>query len=112
MQILKSMNQILAFLLELGMFFSISYWGFSQGKNTFTKWTIAIICVAASITLWGIFAAPNSQTRLHFPIRLLFELAMFLIASFLLYKLNYTTFAFLFALLSIISVGMAFVFKQ
>lgn len=109
---LKSINQVLAFVLELSMFFSVSYWGFLQGKSTFTKWIIAIICLAISVTLWGIFASPNSPTRLTFPTRLFFELSMFLLASFLLYKLNYTVLSLCLMLLSILSVTIAFVYKQ
>ena len=112
MQILKSLNEILAFILELAMFFSIGYYGFTRGRTVTLKWIIAIICVLIAVTLWGIFAAPNSQTRLSFPIRLIFELSMFLLASLLLYKLNYSMVSFSFALLSIISVTMAYFFKQ
>lgn len=112
MQILKSLNEILAFLLELAMFFCIGYYGYTKGITVTSKWIIAIICVLIAITLWGIFAAPNSQTRLSFPIRLIFELSMFLIASFLLYKLNYSWLSIWFAILSIISVIIAYFFKQ
>ena len=112
MQILKIINSVLAFSLELSMFFSISYWGFLQGKTSFSKWAIAIILLAISVTLWGILASPNSQTRLKFPLRLIFEVSMFLIASFLLYKSNLTTLSIWFALLSIVSVSIAFVLRQ
>ena len=112
MQFLKGLNLLLAFLLELGMFFSISYWGYTQGKSPIAKWTLAIFCLALTITLWGILAAPNSGKRLAFTSRLLFELTMFLLASLSLYKLNFLTLSICFAVLSLISVAMAFIFKQ
>ena len=112
MQILKSLNEILAFILELAMFFCIGYFGFTKGRTVTSKWIIAIICVVIAITLWAIFASPNSQTRLNFPIRLVFELSMFLLASFLLYRLNYSYLSFCFALLSILSVVVAYFLKQ
>ena len=112
MQILKSLNEILAFILELAMFFCIGYFGFTKGRTVTSKWIISTICVVIAITLWAIFASPNSQTRLNFPVRLLFELSMFLLASFLLYRLNYSWLSFCFALLSILSVVMAYFFKQ
>jgi hypothetical protein len=112
MQILRSLNEVLAFTLELAMFFSIGYFGFSKGSTLVSKWVIAIICVLIAITLWAIFASPNSQTRLEFPIRLLFELSMFLLASFLVYKLNYSWQSCCFALLSILSVATAYFLKQ
>ncbi|MBY0425513.1 MAG: YrdB family protein [Cytophagales bacterium] len=112
MQWIKYLNMALAFLVELGMFASIAYWGFAQGKSSWTKWGIAIGCTMAAITLWGILAAPNSQTRLGFPNRLVFELFMFLLGSFLLYSMNYKALSITLALLSVVSVGIAFWFKQ
>jgi hypothetical protein len=111
-QILKYLNQIVAFLLELAMFFSLSYWGYNKGNNLFLKWTFAIVMLLITITLWAIFAAPKSDTRLVFPVRLIFELSLFLLASLAIYKLNYTNYALLFALIAVLSVGLAFVFRQ
>jgi hypothetical protein len=89
MEVIKQLNLILAFLLELCMFAIFAFWGYQQGTTNTLRYAIAIALVLFSIILWGIFAAPNSQYRLTDPLRILFELAMFLIASSLLYKSGY-----------------------
>lgn len=111
MQLIKYVYLTLAFLLELVMFFSFSYWGFQKGQSLISKWSLAILFLAVSITLWAIFAAPKATTRLDFPLRLIFELSMFLLAAFALYKLNYSTAALLYAILAILSIATALVFK-
>lgn len=111
MQLIKYVYLTLAFLLELVMFFSFSYWGFQKGQSLISKWSLAILFLAVSITLWAIFAAPKATTRLDFPLRLIFELSMFLLAAFALYKLNYSTVALLYAILAILSIAIALVFK-
>jgi Protein of unknown function (DUF2568) len=112
MQLLKNINLVLAFLLELGLFSSVSYWGFQKGNSTFTKWIIAFICFSIAVGLWAVFAAPKSESRLPFHLRLVFELVMFLVAAFALNKLNYILLSYFFAIISILSVSMAFIFKQ
>lgn len=111
MQLIKYVYLTLAFLLELVMFFSFSYWGFQKGQSLISKWSLAILFLAVSITLWAIFAAPKATTRLDFPLRLIFELSMFLLAAFAVYKLNYSTAALIYAILAILSIAIALVFK-
>jgi hypothetical protein len=112
MQLIKTINEVLAFILELIMFFSMGYFGYSKGGTVTLKWVFAVLLVVLAITLWGIFAAPNSQTRLNSPIRLIFELSMFLIGAFFVYKTNHAGLAISFAILSVVSVAVAYVFKQ
>jgi hypothetical protein len=111
MLLLKYFYLTLVFLLELIMFFSFSYWGFQKGQSLITKCLLAILLLAVSTTLWAIFAAPKATTRLDFPLRLIFELSLFLLAAFALYKLNYSTAAMLYAILAILSIAIAFIFK-
>jgi hypothetical protein len=112
MIILKTINEILALLLELAMFASIGYYSYTKGATPVFKWLIAIACVLVAVTLWGLFAAPKSATRLDAPLRSVFELSLFLLSAFLLYKLNHTSQAVLMAALSLLSVGMAYGLKQ
>jgi hypothetical protein len=112
MQIIKSINGLVAFSLELVMFFSIAYWGFQQGKSGLTKWIIAITCFAVAVTLWGIFAAPKSTYRIKFPYRILFELFMFSICSLALYKTNNIKLSIIFTITFIISEALAFLMPE
>ncbi len=112
MQILKTLNLALAFLLELAMLASIGYWAYQQGKSPILKWVLLIILPLAAMILWGIFAAPKSQYRLDFNARILFEIVMFSLAAFLLYKAGQSTLSLCFAALSIVSITIAFIYKQ
>jgi hypothetical protein len=112
MEAIKQLNLILAFFLELCMFAIFAFWGYQQGTTKTLKYTIAIALVLFSIVLWGIFAAPNSQYRLLFPLRILFELALFLIASLLLYKSSYHTLSICFISAVCLNNLIAYVYHQ
>lgn len=112
MQILKYINLTLAFLLELGMFAAIGCWGYRQGTTVVSKYAIGITLVLLASVLWGILAAPKSKNRLPFVQRLVFELAMFFTASFLLYQCNQPLTAAGFAILACITIALSFIWKQ
>lgn len=112
MQFIKTINQVVAFIIELGMFAIVSYWGYQQGKTIVAKYSFAIILLIVAIALWGIFAAPNSLYRLEFSMRIIFELFLFSIASFLLYKTGHSTLAVCFGTIALTSEAIAYIFKQ
>ncbi len=103
---------MLAFSLELAMFVVLGYWGFQAGKTTFWKYGLAVALPLVAIVLWGIFAAPKSEQRLDTPYRLVFELALFLLAAFLLYKSGFTRLAIGFASAALLCQVLAVVWKQ
>lgn len=112
LQILLGFNAVLAFLLELVLFYSVGSYGFSIGKTSVSKWFFTLLFVLIAIGLWGIWAAPKSEYRLSSPLRYIFELLMFLMGAFFLYKLNHTNWAIGFGILAVISVAIAYSFKQ
>jgi hypothetical protein len=112
MEAIKQLNLILAFLLELCMFAIFAFWGYQQGTTKTLRDTIAIALMLFSIILWGIFAAPNSQYRLRYPLRMLFEAAMFLIASFLLYKSDHKFLAICFFTAVCLNNLIAYIYHQ
>jgi hypothetical protein len=112
MEAIKLINLILAFLLELCMFAIFAFWGYQQGTTKTLRYAIAIALVLLSILLWGIFAAPNSQHRLRYPPRMLFEAAMFLIASFLLYKSDHKSLAICFFIVVCLNNLIAYIYHQ
>lgn len=112
MQIIKLINQIVAFLLEIGMLIAIGYWGFHQGKTNLTKYSLALALPAIAIILWGFFAAPKSEYRLEFPVRIIFEICLFAIASFLLYKTGNSKLAIWFGAIALVNEIIAYIFKQ
>ncbi|MEO6838547.1 MAG: YrdB family protein, partial [Ginsengibacter sp.] len=94
------------------MLIIIGYWGFHQGKTNLTKYSFAIVFPAIAIILWGFFAAPKSEYRLEFPIRIIFELCVFAIASICLYKTGNSKLAIWFGAISLINEMIAYFFKQ
>lgn len=112
MEIIKTFNQVLGFLLELVMFFSIGFWGYLQGKSNFLKYTYSIVLPLIAILLWGFFASPKSLYRLDVPVRYIFEIIMFLLASFLVFKTGHSTLALLLAFVAVISELISYLLKQ
>ncbi|GAB3705444.1 YrdB family protein [Spirosoma flavus] len=93
MQLIKILNQIIYFLLELCMLASLGYAGFLSSQHTLGKYLLAIGLPLAAAILWGFFAAPRSTYRLEFPYRSLFALTLFGFAFFMLYKTGQTRLA-------------------
>lgn len=112
MQVLKGLNQVLYFLLELGMLGSFGYAGFQSSQHPVWKYIIAICLPLAAATLWGLFAAPRSEYRLEFHYRTLFALTMFGLAFFLLYRTGQSRLAITLAILALASELTALKFEQ
>lgn len=112
MLIVKLINQVVAFLLEISMFIAVGYWGFYEGKTNVMKYSFALALPAITIILWGIFAAPKSEYRLEFPIRIIFELCLFAVSTILLYKTGNSKLATWFGTLAFLNEILACVFKQ
>ena len=112
MQLLKGLNQVIYFLLELGMLGSFGYTGFHSTQHPYGKYIIAIGLPLIAATLWGIFAAPRSTHRLEFPLRSLFALSMFGLAFFLLYRTGQTRLAITLTILALSSELTAIALKQ
>lgn len=105
MQIVKILNQIIAFLLELGMLAAMGNWGYLQGKTKLTQYGIAILLIAMGIALWAYFAAPKSANRLPLEYRMIFELAMFLLATWMIYKSGYNSLSIVFGVTAILNIA-------
>lgn len=113
MQILKSLNQVIQFLVEMVMLVALGYGGFQLGKTTFSKYLFAVSIVGIVIVLWWLFAAPKAPYRLDLPFRLFFKLALFFIAAFLLYESGQSNLAIIFAVIAFVNeIIAAFVFRQ
>ena len=86
MQIIKSINLLLRFLLELCLLVAFGYWGFKTGQPMMVKIGLGIGGPLLFAVIWGIFLAPNSSRRLQEPWLLLLELVIFGLALAALYR--------------------------
>ena len=112
MQIIRFVNQVVAFLLEIAMLISIGYWGFVEGKTILTKYSLSIFLPIVAIILWGFFAAPKSKYRLKFPLRIIFELCLFAFASILLYQTENSELAIWFGVIAFTNKIITYFFRQ
>jgi len=112
MQIIRFINQVVAFLLEIAMLISIGYWGFVEGKTILTKYALAIFLPIVATILWGFFAAPKSKYRLKFPLRMIFKLCLFTIASILLYETKNSKIATWFGVIALTNEIIGYFFEQ
>jgi len=111
MQVIKALTATSAFLLELFMLFSLAYYGYHSSTNKILNIVLAIGLPLIAIVIWGLFAAPKANYRITQPYRMLFELTLFLISAFLLYKTGKQTWAIAFAIVAIVTEVLAFLLK-
>jgi hypothetical protein len=100
---IKAINQIAIFFLEIVMLISYGYFGFTQPLNFITRLLFAIVIVFAAIALWAIFAAPKSRRRLEMPYLIIFRASMFFVAALFVFLTGYKNFAITLAALTIIT---------
>jgi hypothetical protein len=111
MNIIKHINLLFVFLVELGMLVSFGYAGFQSGKNVVIKYLLAIVLPLIAAIIWAIFEAPRSQHRLQQPYRTILALLLFLSAAFFLYRTGKTEMAILFAIAAVVTQSLALVLE-
>ena len=79
MNILKGLNLLVRFLLELGMLAAVGYWGFKTGSGWVLKALLGIGLPILIAVVWGMFVAPKAIYPLHGPAHL--ALGFVLLAS-------------------------------
>lgn len=65
MDILKGLNLLVRFLLELCMLAAIGYWGFRTGSGWAMKVILGIGLPILVAVVWGMFVAPKAIYPLH-----------------------------------------------
>ncbi len=55
-----TINDVLAFFIEIGALVALAGWGFSAGSGLGTKLLLGLGAPAVAIVLWALFAAPRS----------------------------------------------------
>lgn len=112
MKIVKSLNLGLRFVLELCLLASLFTASINLINNPILRWTAAIGLPVLAASIWGIFVAPKSQHILDQPYRLVVELILFGLASFMLYRAGYPKIAIVFIGVVIINEILLLIWKQ
>jgi hypothetical protein len=85
MEIIKSTNLVLRFLLELCLLAAFGYWGFQTGQVWLIKVVLGVGAPLLVAVVWGTFLAPRAAMRLREPWLLILELGLFGLAIAALY---------------------------
>jgi|GEM_PF-462663 hypothetical protein len=112
MNIIRGVNRLIAFLLEIALVISLGYVGYSVTENVYLKYVFAILLPLVAIICWSIFAAPKSAKRLQQPWRMLFRTTMYVVCTLLLYIIGKTTWAISIITIAVINEITASYFKD
>lgn len=111
MKIVKIINQVTAFVLEICMVVALGFIGYQQGKSILLKYTLAVGLPLIAMVLWGYFAAPKSDYRLALLWRMIFKITLFSITSWLLYMSGYPIMALSFLIIVLLNELTAYFFE-
>jgi hypothetical protein len=81
MEMLKTINLAIRFLLELCALAALAYGGFHTGQRGLLQWLLGLGAPLLAAAVWGLFVAPKAAIAVPAPVRLAFELAVFAAAA-------------------------------
>ena len=111
-EIVKFANLTLAFLLELCALAALGYWGYQTGSSRTLSIAMGILAPLAMATVWGVFLAPNSSTRLVGWPHLSLELLIFGLVVVALWAVGKPALAIIMASATIVNQVLAYVWAQ
>lgn len=91
--VIKTINQIATFALEITMFIAYGYYGLNRTWSLTYRILFTTLIISTAIALWAIFAAPKAGHRLEMPYLAIFRAGMFFIAAFFLFQSGYKNIA-------------------
>lgn len=65
LEAIKSVNMVLALVLELGVLVALGYWGFADESGMLVRIVLGIGLPVLAILVWGRWGAPRSRRQLH-----------------------------------------------
>ena len=112
MEILKGINALVSFLLEIAMLVAISYFGFYGDKPIALQVLIGVVLPIMIIIFWGLFMAPNAERRFSLTVVRIVALTLFLIAALAFYEAGLSGLSVGLAVVAVINAVLAFIWKQ
>ncbi len=112
MEILKTINLALAFLLELCMLAALGYWGFTLDQGLAVRVGTGLGVPILAAVIWGVWVAPRASNRLPGPLHLIVELIIFSLAIAALYAAGRPRLALAFGLVYVLNVVLRYVWGQ
>ncbi len=112
MDLIKSLNLLIAFLLELCLLAIFGYWGISSSSQLWQKIIFGIGLPLIVAVVWGIFLAPASSTRLTEPWLNIAKIVIFSLAALVLFSTGKPSLAAAFEVIFLINLVLLFIWKQ
>ncbi len=112
MEILKTINLALAFLLELCMLAALGYWGFTLDQGLAVRVGAGLGVPILAAVIWGMWMAPRASSRLPEPLHLIVELIIFGLAIAALYAAGRPRLALVFGLVYVLNVVLRYIWGQ
>jgi hypothetical protein len=112
MILIKNVNLLMRFALELCVLLSIGYWGFQLKGSLIIKFGVGVGLPIIVMTIWGMFIAPQSAYLLPIPLRTIMEVIVFGLGAFALYASGLHGMAKIFSILVCINMILLFYWKQ
>ncbi|MEZ0090432.1 YrdB family protein [Streptacidiphilus sp. EB129] len=104
---LHAANELLAFLLELAAFGSMTWWGFRTGSGVPVHLLLGLGTPAAAITLWGLFCAPRATFKVPLFWVMLLKAAVFGGAALCVYAVGHHALGIAFAIVAALNTALA-----
>lgn len=112
MKIIKLLNLLVRFLLELCLLAVFGYWGWKTATGTAPKIGLAMSSPLLAAIIWGIFVAPGSSRRLQNKGLLIAELLLFGLACIALYSTGQRVLALAFGVIYFFNKGLMHLWRQ
>lgn len=112
MEIIKALNLLVRFLLELCILIIFGYWGFKTGNQGLSKALLGIGTPMLFAIIWGTLLAPKATLRMPQPWLFLLELVIFGLTAWALNSTGKTSLAMAFGLIYVITKVLMLIWRQ
>ena len=106
MPILKGINSVIAFMLEIAKLGTLAYW--ALGMRSAVGYILAFALPVIVIATWATYAAPRSVVRLQLQYLAILKLCLFGLAALGLYSRGHATFGIAFLSVALISTALEY----
>ena len=112
MEILKSANLLLRFLLELCALAALGYWGFQASQSLPVKIGLAVGAPLLAAVVWGMFVAPKASVPVSTGVWLALQAIIFGLATAGLLATGQRTLAIALVLAIVVNGVLLYIWRQ
>ena len=112
MELIKSANLALRFLLELCALAALAYWGSQIGKGLIAKIGLGIGAPLLVVVIWGMMVAPNAAVHLPGLVPFVLGLVILGLAAVALAAAGHPSLAVVFGVIVVINAALMLVWGQ